>query len=414
MRTFRGVIALALACAAAASGHARAPADRLGDPAFDLPYGVNAINTGRHAEGVLALERYLLLRPDDEVARVELARGYFLLGDDARAREEFELALARTPPPAVVRVIREYLEQLARREARRKPTLVAWLEAATGYDSNPRAGVDNALITLPVIGEVTVPAAGVRAGDRTYPYAGGFRATMPVTPRTQFFASGQADIVRYHTERDFDQALFAGSAGFLGQWRAQSWRLGASRGYQTLARKAYRQTHGVFADWGLALDPRNAVSVGVQAGRLEYAGTNAVRDSDFAVVTAGWRRGFAGAWRPQLEAAVNAGRERNANDRDDLSRDLFGARLGVAIAPAADWLLAASAVHQVSRYLEPDAVLETTREDRYSAGELGVSWQVTPGLTLRAEFSEAKNESNLALYEYRRSTAILRGRYEFR
>lgn len=392
----------------------RAP-QRLGEPEFDLAFGIAAIHAGRPSEGVLALERFLLLQPGHEAARVELARGYFLMGDDARAREELEAALARGPPAAVARVIREHLAALRERESRRRPTFAAYVEAGGGYDSNPRAGVDNALITLPVFGEVTVPDAGVRVGDRAWQLAGGLRATLPVVGRTVFFLNAHAERLRYAEQRDFDQDLFAGSSGFMSRWRDVTWRAGASRGYQRLGRVPYRHNHGGFADVSLALGARDAVSAGLQAGKLEYAGANAVRDSDFGAIALGWRHGFAHAWNPQMELAMNGGRERNVSAaRQDLSRDMAGARVAFAVAPWADWLVAVGVTYQSSRYREPDAVLETTREDRYVAADLALSWAVTPGLALRLELTEAKNRSNLALYEHRRRTAMLRGRYEFR
>ena len=392
----------------------RAP-QRLGEPEFDLAFGIAAIHAGRPSEGVLALERFLLLQPGHEAARVELARGYFLMGDDARARDEFEAALARDPPAAVARVIREHLAALRERESRRRPTFAAYLEAGGGYDSNPRAGVDNPLITLPVFGEVTVPDAGVRVGDRAWQVAGGLRATMPVVARTLFFVNAHAERMRYAEQRDFDQDLFAGSAGFMSQWRDITWRAGASRGYQRLGGVAYRHNHGGFADVSLALGTRDALSAGLQAGKLEYAGANAVRDSDFAALALGWRHAFAHAWNPQLDLAVNGGRERNVSSaRQDLSRDMAGARAAFAVAPWTDWSIAAGITYQASSYREPDLVLETTREDRYLAADLAISWAVTPSLAMRIELTEARNDSNLALYEYRRRTAMLRGRYEFR
>src|SRR5512141_2161811 len=60
--------------------------EQLGDPAFDFFFGVAAIDAGHPGEGVLALERYLLNFPDNVSARLQLARGYFQLGDDAQAR----------------------------------------------------------------------------------------------------------------------------------------------------------------------------------------------------------------------------------------------------------------------------------------------------------------------------------------
>jgi hypothetical protein len=312
-------------------------------------------------------------------------------------------------------VIREHLAALRERESRRRPTFAAYVEAGGGYDSNPRAGVDNALITLPVFGEVTVPDTGVRVGDRAWQLAGGLRATLPVIGRTVFFLNAHAERLRYAEQRDFDQDLFAGSSGFMSQWRDITWRVGASRGYQRLGRVPYRHNHGGFADVSLALGARDAVSAGVQAGKLEYAGANAVRDSDFGALALGWRHGFAHAWNPLLELALNAGRERNVSpERQDLSRDMAGGRAALAVAPWTDWVIAAGITYQASRYREPDLVLETTRKDRYLAADLTLSWAVTPGFALRLELTEAHNDSNLALYEYRRRTAMMRGRYEFR
>lgn len=393
----------------------RSAPQRLGDPAFDLAFGIAAIGSGHAAEGVLALERFLLLEPGHEAARVELARGYFLLGDDLRAREEFELALSRRPPPEVARVIAEHLAALRERESRYRPTAMAFLELGGGYDSNPRAGVDNPLISLPIIGEVTVTETGVRVSDRTVQYGGGFRVTAPAFAHVAAFAAGQADVIRYPREGDFDQALYAGSVGLLGQWRRHAWRTGASLGYQTLDRRPYRRTHGFFADWASPLGDRDVVSAGVQAGKLRYEGANSVRNSEFGTLAAGWRHAFAFALQPQIDASVTVGRERNIyDDRQDLSRDLHGARVGLAFAPFPAWTVTAGATWQRSRYHEPDIVLQTTREDRYVAADLALAWAATAAFTVRAELTDARNTSNLALYEYRRWTAILRGRYEFR
>ncbi len=64
--------------------------DQLGDPLFDFYYGISALDAGVPGEGVLALERYILSFPDNRNARFNLARGYYILGEDQRARDEFE------------------------------------------------------------------------------------------------------------------------------------------------------------------------------------------------------------------------------------------------------------------------------------------------------------------------------------
>ena len=392
----------------------RAP-QQLGTPAFDLHYGIAAVHSGRAAEGVLALERFLLAFPEHEGAQLELARGYFLIGEDARAKEEFEAIAARKPPPEVARIIAEHLDALRYRESRYRPTARAWLDAGGGYDSNPRAGVDNPTLSLPILGEVTVPDTGLAVSDRTWTYGGGFRVTGPINANTIAFAAAQADATRYQDVKEFNQDVYAGTAGFQGKQGPFGWRVGMSTGYQTLARQPYRRTNGAFVDGSYVLGERDAISAGLQAGKFAYFGTNVVRDSDFAAAQVGWRHRFASPWRPEIELGGNVGREENlSDDRQDLSRDLYGTRLAFALTPWAAWTFSGSVQHQRSDYKAADVVLQTTREDKYNVGELGVAWALLPALAIRAEFSVAKNESNIALYDYRRKTGLVRLRYEFR
>ena len=73
-----------------------------GDPQFDYYYGVAAIDAGHASQGVFALERVLLLYPDEHAARLELARGYFIHEEYARSRQEFETVMQLNPPDDVM------------------------------------------------------------------------------------------------------------------------------------------------------------------------------------------------------------------------------------------------------------------------------------------------------------------------
>ena len=75
--------------------------DRAALDEADLWCGVAAVDTGRAAEGSLALERYVLRFPSDVRARLELARAYFYAGDDVASRREFEAVRAIDPPADV-------------------------------------------------------------------------------------------------------------------------------------------------------------------------------------------------------------------------------------------------------------------------------------------------------------------------
>ena len=67
-----------------------------GNTAFDYLHGVAALEAGDAARATVALERVLIVDPNHMGARVDLGRAYLALGDTARARNEFNIALLET------------------------------------------------------------------------------------------------------------------------------------------------------------------------------------------------------------------------------------------------------------------------------------------------------------------------------
>jgi hypothetical protein len=143
--------------------------DQLGNPFFDFYFGVAAIGAGRAGDGVLALERFVVNAPDNVNGRLELGRGYFVLGEDTRARQEFEIVLATNPPAEVQANVQRFLDAIRSREFLYRPTQGFYLEAGLGYDSNANAGINNASITrwtIPLVGQLRR-----RGAVRQLPYA---------------------------------------------------------------------------------------------------------------------------------------------------------------------------------------------------------------------------------------------------
>ena len=146
----------------------RANPDQLGSPIFDFFYGIAAIDAGHAGEGVLALERYLLSFPDNRSARFQLARGYYVLGEDQRARDEFQQLLADATGSEKTTAER-YLDAIKAREGRYQPTATGYLEAGLGYDTNINSGIPGgSTFSMPggfVAGVVTELRHGEMAED---------------------------------------------------------------------------------------------------------------------------------------------------------------------------------------------------------------------------------------------------------
>jgi Flp pilus assembly protein TadD len=89
---------------------------RAGEPQFDYLLGIAAIDSGELTRGVFALERVLAVNPNHPQARAEIARAYFLMGENKTARPEFETVRQSRPPSEVASTIDRFLDALVARE----------------------------------------------------------------------------------------------------------------------------------------------------------------------------------------------------------------------------------------------------------------------------------------------------------
>ena len=388
----------------------------LGNPVFDFHFGVAAIDSGHAGEGVLALERYVVNFPDNVNARLELARGYFVMGDDQRAREEFNGVLAAKPPAAVVANIERFLDALRSRESTYRTTAGLFMEVGYGYDSNVNGGVSSANINLPVFGSVAIGQAGVKTRSNFTWLAVGGQISHPVAPGLAVFAGGQID-GKFNSSGDaqqFDQGNLAVSGGVSYFKDRDFYRLTASHSEVSVDYNRFRNVNSLSGEWLHQIDELQTISPFVQTAQFAYTGDNRVRDAEFNAVGIGYRKAFIDKWQPLLTANINTGKERNTEGRPDLGREMYGGRIALAITPVPKWALSVGGTFQKSRYSAEDALLATTRKDNYYAADAVASYAYTRDLSLRAELLLSKNDSNLELYTYRRDMLTFKLRYDLR
>lgn len=389
--------------------------EAFGEPVFDFYFGIAAVDTGHAGEGVLALERYILRYPDNVSARLQLARGYFILGVDARAREEFEALRKLNPPPEVAATIDRYLDAIRLRETRYTLSKGLYVEAGIGSDSNVNGGVADANITLPALGPVIVAQSATKQSDTfTLLGAGGY-VSDPVAPGVALYANGDASLKSNskQSNRQYDLGTYNVGGGISLLREKDLFRAGLTVGSIELGSSRFLSTTGGQVQWQHQLSELQAVSLGAQTARLDYPGANSPRNADFVGLTGGYRQLFSYPWQPILSADLSAGHQRSLTGRPDLVPDTWGAHVGVSFTPAAKWGVSADYVYQKSDYEGNDALLGVTREDRYEAINAAVSYLYTRHLSLRGELTSARNRSNIELYSFPRDIVLFKARYEF-
>ena len=390
--------------------------EELGKPEFDFYFGVAAVDTGHAGEGVLALERYIIRFPDNDRARLELARGYFVLGEMVRAREEFDAVARKNPPPTVQATIDRFMDSIRAQETRYTTTATGYVEIGGGYDSNVNSGVGDPIITIPTLGTVQLSQAGVKTGSSFLHLGAGGQFSYPIAPGVSLLGGASAE-GKLHNDRfdnQFDQyGLNAyGGVSYLKDKDLYRATVSLNTTYVDYAR--FRDVLGAGGEWHRQFDEFNTGSVFVQYARLEYP-ASPVRDADFYGGGVGWRRAFVGAMQPVFQVQALYGQERNdfAPARNDLSRDIYTLRGGLALTPAPQWGLSTGMTYTKSRFKENDPLFSRTRDDDYYGFEAGVSYRLTKQLSLRGDYQRSINDSNISLYEYKRDVITVRARYEF-
>jgi hypothetical protein len=388
--------------------------EELGNPEFDFQYGIASIDAGHASEGILALERYILNFPDNARARLELARGYFTLGEDVQAREEFEAVKKLNPPAPVQAAIERYIDAIRAREGRYTTTSSFYLETGAGRDSNINGGVANATISLPVLGSVTVANTGVEMADNFSHLAAGGQISKPVAVGITLLGGVNYDSKYYRSNPAYDMGSLNASAGVAVRDDANLFRFNTSANALNIDRIRYRDMVGVSGEWLRQLDELQSISSALQYARMTYLGANEVRNANVVGGSAGYRKIFASTWQPVINISINGSQERNQRERSDLGRNISGASLGVSLSPHPQWGINLDGNYQASLYNGPDTIMSTTRLDTNRTYNLNVTYLLSKSFSIRSDVSFSDNQSNLELYSYKKTVGSVNVRYDFK
>ena len=170
------------------------------------PNTTEAERDERLDEAIASLRAMLIDRPELVRAHLELARAFFLKGEDNLARGHFERVLAGKPPAQVAANVRRFLREI---RARRRWTM--HVGAAVAPDSNIGAASDERIIYINDLpfrrdaDELTTSGVGVSV------WAGG-EYQHPLGERLRLRLGG-AIARQEHAGREFDQTFLSGHAG---------------------------------------------------------------------------------------------------------------------------------------------------------------------------------------------------------
>ena len=410
----------------------RQHSSEFGQPVFDFYYGIAALDGGSPGEGVLALERFLLAAPANRSARFHLARGYYILGEDQRARAEFS-DLQQTAEGDEQLAIQRFLDAIRGREWRYMPSASAYAELGFGRDTNINAGANTGNVAgLPGF---TVSSAGTsaRQADNFSTLVVGAQGTLPLSPGLMLYGGLQGN-GRWQASRQndiFDQTGLLAQGGVTLITGRNLYRAGLEVNQLTLDNQNYLQVASLLGEWARQLDQFNRLALNLQYSQLRYdnipifldkqktqtspsAADN--RNGSLSLLSATWTHSFTSPWNPVLTLGLSYGEERNDRGYAEYARNIAGARASLSIQPAEKWSLSASLAYQNSRYRDYFAgnASYPKRNDDFTSLELGINYALSRQWALRAEAIRVDQQANIGLYDYTRNIVAIKLRYDYR
>ena len=384
--------------------------ERVGDPDFDMAYGIAAADLNQFGIAITALQRVVAAQPDNAQARAELARVYAMVGDAETARQEFGTVLADPTLPDPVRQRFNSIMSTIDQQTGRSSAVTGFVDAEGGYDSNINTATGLTSLTLPLfsfLGPAQLGGGATRTGKPFAQIQGGISGETPLSRRDRLFGS----VLGMHRENidssAFDQSAITGTAGVAHNFADKGVISLAGQVQQFwLANSAFRTSYGGIAQYSKTLAGNGVLSLSGRYARLDYQNDTA-RDADR------WS-GQVAYTDNSLYLTASGGIERTVRPQSRYLGNDF-AQAGVTLQQSlGDRTIASlSGAVEYRRYQGNDPLFLGKRQDVQFDLSADLRVAIAKNVSLRPRIAYTRNESRFALYDYDRVTASVALRLEF-
>lgn len=378
--------------------------EEAGRPAFDMAFGVAALESGHYDQALFAFERVLMYDRNAPLPRLELARTHFMLGNLMAARRHFNQVLEQDPPPppAVARRIQWFLNAIDQREAGRAVAASDMsarfhLGARLGYDSNPRNMTHQDVLLFGVLLlDLPEPEA-----DTFHEVYGGVTFFQQQAENWGWFVGGDLSLRTYHDESEMNATNFnlRGGPIFLGT----NWRLvlPLQLGFQVRSDDNRTELISLAAEYTRRIDAEREYTLFGQLSKVDHEPGDDLRDVHTAST------GFIYSLRPseQLRLYIGPvfGNENASETGPHFGRTWYGLRSGAGYALNEMQRLDFNLSHIRARHKEDDPAFLTRRRDNQISYGVNFSHRTHTDLLLELGLQQSGNYSTVDLYSYNRT-----------
>lgn len=254
-----------------------------GEPAFDFYTGIAALQVGEYQQAVFAFERTVIVKPQWQRARLNLAKGYYFIDNLVASRRELEILIAETKEASLRTAASDFLVRVNQGLLDKKRIVRQQVGVSFGHDSNINSGstideIDSPLLNQPILLDDT--AKEISDGVVKLNYQ--LRYQTPLTQQSLLIG----DAALYHTDYvSSENGVFESTvAQFAGKyqdvWGDSTYQVGLYIRPLLLDGDMYRNQYGVNTNLTIPFNKKLSLSWELGFGETNYLDVDSLDATD--------------------------------------------------------------------------------------------------------------------------------------
>jgi len=380
---------------------------------FDYAFGLSAQASGHFNQAIFAFERVVNDNPAWLLPRYALAASYFSAGNLEAAKVEFE-QIKKVDRTNTFPKIDNYLSAIENQESQLSGTWLQQLDLGGGYDSNANSGIDDDVINIPLLGNITLFESSKTLSDSFLQLQYQASYLKPINKNTHWYALTKIRYADYQDNADMSRTFTDFFVGYQQKINKNTYRINSF--YRPLwlgtgisLNDKYLDYYGMTANINRALKKNHDYGAELTYAQLAYKQDDLDRDQ---LLTKIWYQIKVNQYTSNF--SVSVGQENADNSLfKHLGRDFYGLSYRLNGQLTDKILVNAQLDYIRSNYQAKHPLFAKTRNDNTFKASVNYQQYFSKYWSWISKIVYIKNSSDLILYDYNRTVVSTSIRYQF-
>ncbi|MCC6068619.1 tetratricopeptide repeat protein [Ferrovum sp. PN-J185] len=370
----------------------------IGNPKFDYYFAIAAIDSGHAAIGITTLERLLAIYPENDKARLELARAYFLTENYEKAKLEFNKILEKKIPHKLKTTIKRYLFDIDQHDPVTRTTKSGYLNIMVGQNTNSITETLGSMDSSWLYNVISpVYSSSVYGTQSSYLDGSvGYLLSSHLTSSWRYIIDLNGNY-RNYTLNNYDQRSTSTVFGLANTRDDNEFTILSNISQDGLNGGDLRSVYSIKTGWNKNLNRNTVLKSSITYSMLRYNNTlSPTFNSNMPVISIGASQWVGGKHGLKFDIEMSGAQERNLQAQNSLSRNILGGKMGVASIIHGNLTSYLSAGYYKSNYWTSQInplLANQIRQDRLLTLDLSLKLKLDRSFSIVGNLSRISNNS---------------------